>query len=158
MRTDTLYNEINLVFEKFLGPFLQLFRQTAALLTQPQPDQTKEQYALLAQCMVLLLDIYYDFTCHDLPPAIEDSHMEFFGANGGWFPLLMSWDPVQLRGDVDNTTPSLYVFQLAQMLELHPSNVPDSYCTLLPFLLAQAMWQQKGSIPGLVKLLRAYLA
>lgn len=43
------------------------------------------------------------------------------------------------------------------MLNLHTS-VPDQYRSLLPFLLTPAGWQQKGSIPGLVKLLRAFLA
>jgi len=53
-----------------------------------------------------------------------------------------------------------YVFQiLAQMLELQPSSViPDQYRSLLPFLLTPTVWQQKGSVPGLVKLLKAYLA
>lgn len=52
-----------------------------------------------------------------------------------------------------------YVFQiLAQMLSLHTTSVPAEYRTLLPFLLTPACWQQKGSIPGLVKLLRAFLA
>jgi exportin-2 (importin alpha re-exporter) len=52
-----------------------------------------------------------------------------------------------------------YVFQiLAQMLELHATDVPGEYVTLLPFLLTPAIWQQKGSIPGLVKLLKAFLA
>lgn len=52
-----------------------------------------------------------------------------------------------------------YVFQLlAQMLELHTSDVPAAYRELLPFLLTPASWQQKGSIPGLVKLLKAFLA
>jgi len=43
------------------------------------------------------------------------------------------------------------------MLELHKTDVPDQYRSLLPFLLTPAMWQQKGSIPGLVKLLKAFL-
>lgn len=47
---------------------------------------------------------------------------------------------------------------LAQMLELHTGNVPEQYRSLLPFLLTPAIWQQKGSIPGLVKLLKAFLA
>lgn len=52
-----------------------------------------------------------------------------------------------------------YVFQvLAQMLELHTTDVPSDYRSLLPFLLQPAIWQQKGSIPGLVKLLKAFLA
>lgn len=44
------------------------------------------------------------------------------------------------------------------MLELHDRDVPDEYRNLLPFLLMPAIWQQKGSIPGLVKLLKAFLA
>ncbi len=51
-----------------------------------------------------------------------------------------------------------YVFQiLAQMLTLH-RGVPADYRTLLPFLLTPAIWAQKGSIPGLVSLLRAFLS
>jgi exportin-2 (importin alpha re-exporter) len=52
-----------------------------------------------------------------------------------------------------------YVFQiLAQMLELHTTEVPSEYRSLLPFLLNPAVWQQKGSIPGLVRLLTAFLS
>ena len=32
------------------------------------------------------------------------------------------------------------------------------YRSLLPFLLTPSVWQQKGSIPGLVKLLKAFLS
>ena len=44
------------------------------------------------------------------------------------------------------------------MLELHSDGVPADYHNLLPFLLAPAIWQQKGCIPGLVKLIKAFLA
>lgn len=45
------------------------------------------------------------------------------------------------------------------MLEFHRgTGVPAAYRDLLPFLLTPAMWQQKGSIPGLVRLLKAFLA
>lgn len=43
------------------------------------------------------------------------------------------------------------------MLKLH-RGVPVEYRALLPFLLTPAIWAQKGSIPGLVALLRAFLA
>ncbi|KAF5386293.1 hypothetical protein D9757_008606 [Collybiopsis confluens] len=105
VRSDRLYTEINLVFSKFLTPFLQLFRQTAELLTRP--GQSADQVTLLGQCMVLLVEIYYDFTCHNLPPAIEDSHVEFFGSDGGFFPGLMRWEPAELEVDPDSTTPSI---------------------------------------------------
>lgn len=44
------------------------------------------------------------------------------------------------------------------MLEMHTSVIPPTYRDLLPYLLTPASWQQKGSIPGLVKLLTAFLA
>lgn len=105
VRSDELFTEINFVLSKFMDPFMQLFRQTASLLlTKPSPNPAlttpKEKYALLAQVMVLLVDIYYDFTCQDLPPAIEDSHEEFFGPGSGWFQAFLLWEPVELRGDV----------------------------------------------------------
>jgi exportin-2 (importin alpha re-exporter) len=43
------------------------------------------------------------------------------------------------------------------MLQLH-RGVPVNYRALLPFLLTPTIWAQKGSIPGLVVLLRAFLA
>lgn len=43
------------------------------------------------------------------------------------------------------------------MLTLH-RGVPVDYRALLPFLLTPGIWAQKGSIPGLVSLLRAFLA
>jgi exportin-2 (importin alpha re-exporter) len=62
-----------------------------------------------------------------------------------------------LQQDIDQYIP--YVFQiLAQMLEAHNTGVPSEYRSLLPFLLTPTCWQQKGSIPGLVKLLKAFLA
>ncbi|KAI0296781.1 armadillo-type protein [Multifurca ochricompacta] len=61
-----------------------------------------------------------------------------------------------LQKDIDQYIP--YVFQiLAQMLKLH-RGVPVDYRSLLPFLVTPAIWAQKGSIPGLVALLRAFLA
>ena len=84
---------------------MQLFRQTAMLLLKtpsPNPSLTTpaSNYALLAQAMVLLVEIYYDLTCQDLPPAIEDSHEEFFGTGTGWFQAFLLWDPPELRADV----------------------------------------------------------
>lgn len=58
--------------------------------------------------MVLLVDIFYDFTCQDLPPAIEDSHDEFFKPSSGWFQAFLAWTPATLMGDVRN--PSFVVF------------------------------------------------
>jgi len=85
-----------------MTPFLQLFRQTATLLlnlSQSAPSSASD-YALYAQAMVLLVAIYYDFTCQDLPPAIEDSQPEFFAPSTGLFQAFLAWDPQALKGEV----------------------------------------------------------
>jgi exportin-2 (importin alpha re-exporter) len=112
VRSDKLFTEINLVLEKFVTPFLQLFKRTAELLTNPAsaPSVTTpaSNYALVAQAMVLLTEIFYDLTCHDLPPAIEDSYDQFFGP-AGLFHGFMAWDPAELKGDVRFSLPGLYL-------------------------------------------------
>ncbi|THV04546.1 importin alpha re-exporter [Dendrothele bispora CBS 962.96] len=107
VRSDELFTEINLVFSKFMTPFLQLFRQTAQICLEKVNINSVQEYNLAAQSMALLIEIYHDFTCQDIPPAIEDSHMEFFATPQGWFPRLMSWNPPELKTDPDEPTPSL---------------------------------------------------
>ncbi|SNX87170.1 probable CSE1 - Nuclear envelope protein that mediates the nuclear export of importin alpha [Melanopsichium pennsylvanicum] len=53
-----------------------------------------------------------------------------------------------------------YVFQiLSQMLELHTTQgLPDAYSSLLPPILMPACWENRGNVPALVRLVRAFLA
>ncbi|KAF8063522.1 CAS/CSE protein [Lyophyllum atratum] len=160
VRSDDLFSEINLVLSKFVTPFLHLFRQTATLLlTSPSPNPAlttpTANYALLAQAMVLLIDIFYDFTCQDLPPALEDTHAEFFAPGTGWFHAFMSWDPAELRGDPDDTTPSLPsqvktgILEIAELyIKLYPDQLQNSPSVES---LVQAVWALIGSnkLPGL---------
>ncbi|CDO76999.1 hypothetical protein BN946_scf184298.g26 [Trametes cinnabarina] len=103
-RSDALFTVINYVLSRFTRPFLQLFLHTANLLFSSPPPANLAQ---VAQAMVYLVDIFYDLTCQDLPPDIEDSHAQFFAPESGLFIKLLMWDPPQLQGDPDDTTPSL---------------------------------------------------
>jgi len=63
-----------------------------------------------------------------------------------------------LQMDVSEFTP--YVFQLlAQLLEFRSEGVGlgPSYESLLPPLMTPALWERRGNIPALVRLLQAYL-
>ncbi|KAJ1026973.1 hypothetical protein NDA16_002266 [Ustilago loliicola] len=54
-----------------------------------------------------------------------------------------------------------YVFQiLSQMLELHPptGGLPEAYGSLLPPILTLGCWENRGNVPALVRLVRAFLA
>jgi len=97
-RSDQLFTEINLVLGRFIDPFIALFRQTATLLLSG--GQSAADLAILAQAQTILVTLYYDLTCQDLPPALEDAHQEFFGPNGGWLLRFLAWDPPELAVDV----------------------------------------------------------
>jgi exportin-2 (importin alpha re-exporter) len=63
-----------------------------------------------------------------------------------------------LQLDILEFTP--YVFQvLAQLLEYRPAEagLGEAYKSLFPPLLTASLWDRKGNIPGLVRLLHAYL-
>ncbi|KIM38838.1 hypothetical protein M413DRAFT_75629 [Hebeloma cylindrosporum] len=159
VRSDELFTEINFVLSKFMDPFMQLFRQTAGLLLttpslNPALTSPKEKYALLAQAMVLLVDIYYDFTCQDLPPAIEDSHEEFFAPGNGWFQAFLLWDPIELKGDPEDVTPTLTsqiktgILEISELfIKLYPEQLQK---TPAVETLVQSVWSLVGSnkLPG----------
>jgi exportin-2 (importin alpha re-exporter) len=61
-----------------------------------------------------------------------------------------------LQLDISEFTP--YVFQLlAQLLEFRAKGLGQAYESLLPPLLTPVLWERKGNIPALVRLLQAYL-
>ncbi|KAL5496089.1 CSE1_3 [Sanghuangporus vaninii] len=93
----------------------------------------------------LLISALIRFTVAMSPESLSTSEENLFG------PLTIT-----LQQDIDQLTP--YVFQIiSQMLELHRGEIPADYQSLLPSLLQPSSWAQKGSIPGLVRLLKAFL-
>jgi len=84
-----------------MNPFLELFRRTATLLLSPPSPANIE---IMTQSQILLAEVFYDFTCHDLPPGIEDAHNDFF-ADAGIFHRFLTWDPPALKGQVCDQCP-----------------------------------------------------
>lgn len=99
-RTDELFTVINLVLGSFVSPLLQLLQHTSTLLLTNAPGDETSTAELRAQAQVLLVELYYDLTCQDLPPQIEDTYSAFFGSSDGLFLKFLTWDPPQLQGDV----------------------------------------------------------
>lgn len=77
MRSNELFTVINYVLSQFVEPYLQVLRYTAGLLLD-KPLPPKKEAETIAQSMAILLNLYYDLVCQDIPPALEDSHAEFF--------------------------------------------------------------------------------
>ncbi|KIJ25285.1 hypothetical protein M422DRAFT_273745, partial [Sphaerobolus stellatus SS14] len=149
IRSDDLYTVINYVLSRFMEPFVAFFRHTAALLlTNPNPPNLE----FAAQSQAVLMSIYYDLTCQDLPPLLEDNHAEFFGAVDGsapgWFLKFLAWDPPALRGDPDDTTPSIpsqIKTVIMEIAELYTNRFPELFTSgssIGPFV--QAVWELVG--------------
>lgn len=98
-----MFTVINLVLKSFSKPLLQLLQHTSNLLLTNAPGDATSTPELRAQAQVLLVDLYYDLTCQDLPPDFEDTHAAFFGPPEGLFLKFLVWDPPQLQGDVSWT-------------------------------------------------------
>lgn len=73
-------------------------------------------------------------------------------------PLLFEPFNIILQMDIAEFTP--YVFQvLAQLLEYRPANqgLGPAYTSLFAPILTPVLWEQKGNVPALTRLLQAYV-
>lgn len=70
-RSDHLFTEINHVLTQFSQPFLQQLQYTDALITNSQnnPEALKGAFTELE----LIVKLFYDLSCQDLPPVFEDN-------------------------------------------------------------------------------------
>ncbi|KAK9479606.1 Cse1-domain-containing protein [Lipomyces japonicus] len=70
-RSDALFLEIKLVLDKFCVPFLALFQQTDALITENQNN--KDVLVPLFRTLQLIFKLYFDLNCQDIPEFFEDN-------------------------------------------------------------------------------------
>jgi hypothetical protein len=58
--------------------------------------------------VLLLIQLFHDLNCQDLPPFFEDRLGDFMGDAGtgkeGWLKKYLTWDRAELRGDVSRLT------------------------------------------------------
>ncbi|KAJ5475856.1 CAS/CSEC-terminal [Penicillium sp. IBT 31633x] len=70
-QSDALYTEINHVLSKFGTPFLALFEALDTYLEQNKTN--KENLVQGFTQLNLMVKLFYDLSCHDLPPMFEDN-------------------------------------------------------------------------------------
>ncbi|GMM54242.1 importin-alpha export receptor [Maudiozyma humilis] len=70
-RSDELFLEIKLVLDKFTVPFLSLLESVDKQIQANQNNQ--EQLELLFDVLLVLVKLYYDFNCQDIPEFFEDN-------------------------------------------------------------------------------------
>lgn len=75
-RSDELFLEIKLVLDKFAEPFLAMLKKVDELMTEAQKKQDKASLIIYAENLLLLVQIYYDLNCQDIPEFFEDHIVE----------------------------------------------------------------------------------
>ena len=92
-RSDPLFTEIVHVLSEFSGPFLSLLQSTNTNIdaNQGNPESLKDYYSQLN----LLIKIFYDLSCQDLPPDFEDNLESLCG----FFQKYLTYDAAVLHTD-----------------------------------------------------------
>lgn len=70
-RSDELFIEIKMVLDKFAIPFMEMLKNIDLLIDQNLQDKNKLKE--LFENFLLLVKIYYDLNCQDLPEFFEDN-------------------------------------------------------------------------------------
>ncbi|KAK2739185.1 importin-alpha export receptor [Myotisia sp. PD_48] len=70
-RSDQLYLEINHVLGKFGTPYLSLFESLDNYLEANKSDKEKLSQGFMQ--LNLMVKLFYDLSCHDLPPMFEEN-------------------------------------------------------------------------------------
>ncbi|KAF2397121.1 Cse1-domain-containing protein [Trichodelitschia bisporula] len=94
-RSDALFTEINHVLSKFSQPFLQLLQTTDAAITQNANNKAAlhQHFATLS----LIVKLFYDLSCQDLPPLFEE-HLDSLA---GLLHKYLTYDNPLLHTDDD---------------------------------------------------------
>ncbi|KAF2688443.1 Cse1-domain-containing protein [Lentithecium fluviatile CBS 122367] len=134
-RSDDLFTEINHVLSKFSAPFLKLLENTDNVITNSQnnPQALKDAFTTLD----LIVKIFYDLSCQDLPPVFEDN----ITAIAGLLHKYLTYDNAALHTDDESESgPLEYVRAgIFQGLMLYVQKYEDVFGPQLPQFI-QTTW------------------
>ncbi|SCU86398.1 LAMI_0D01904g1_1 [Lachancea mirantina] len=111
-RSDELFLEIKLVLEKFAEPFLALLKSVDEQISANSDNQAKLE--LLFDVLLVLVKLYYDLNCQDIPEFFED-HLQ---AGMGIMHKYLSYSNPLLEDAAEDTQPSILTKTKAAIQEL----------------------------------------
>ncbi|KAK9452092.1 Cse1-domain-containing protein [Limtongia smithiae] len=127
-RSDELFVEIKFVLDKFCVPFLAVFRETDAAIAA----NAKNKDILVANFknLQLIIKIYYDLNCQDIPEFFEDNMTELMG----WILKYLQYtNPLLETGFDDEAGPLEEVkTSICELIQLYSQRYEDVWGSLLP--------------------------
>lgn len=135
-RTDELFTEINHVLTRICEPYFQLLQSTDALLDQHKND--KKALEPYMATLNLLVKVFYDLSCQDLPPFFEANLGPIFSI----FHKYLSYKNPVLEGDDDDEAGDLEKVRagICEVLGLYTTKYEDAFDQLLPNFI-RATWE-----------------
>ncbi|KAG2207684.1 hypothetical protein INT47_011804 [Mucor saturninus] len=129
-RSDELFSNIKYVLDHFCGPYMQLFQITDKLMEENRNNLPALQ--VLARSLTLLIKIYYDLNCQDLPEFCEDNLPTFMGL---FEKYLVYQNPLLVTDDEEEEGPLEQIKTgICYILELYASRYEDAFPQLEHFV------------------------
>lgn len=126
-QSDALFSEIKLVLDQFCAPFLNLLLTTDKLIDQNVNN--KEALIPLFQSMNLIINIYYDLNCQDIPEFFEDNLSTGFEIVHKY---LIYTNPLLNSDDEDESGPlETLKASICELLQLYTQRYEDVFGPLL---------------------------
>ena len=127
-RSDALFTEIKFVLDQFCTPYLKLFQQTDELIEKSNND--KQQLTELFQTLLLIVKIYFDLNCQDIPEFFEDNMKNLMQK---LHKYLIYANPLLETEDSDESGPIEAVkSSICEILELYTQRYEDVFGPVLP--------------------------
>jgi len=135
-RSDDLFTEINHVLSKFSTPFLTLLQNTDQAIDQSQSNKAALQQYMTT--MNIMMDLFYDLSCQDLPPVFEEN----LGAISGLLLKYLSYDNNLLHTDDDSEAGLVDALKagIFESLQLYVQKYEDAFGQHLGQFV-QSSWQ-----------------
>ncbi|CAO3625530.1 unnamed protein product [Cunninghamella echinulata] len=124
------FSEILYVLNEFCPKYIQLFQVTDSLITENANNA--EALSILSQSMILLIKIYYDLNCQDLPEFFEDNLPTF----SGLFRKYLTYEnPLLESQDEDEAGPLEKIKTgICEVIELYSQKYAEDFPQLSEFL------------------------
>ncbi|KAK9371349.1 Cse1-domain-containing protein [Lipomyces kononenkoae] len=127
-RSDALFMEIKLVLDKFCVPFMKLFQRTDELIAEN--DKNKAMLEPLFQSLLLIVKIYFDLNCQDIPEFFED-HIDLL--MGLVHKYLQYRNPIIETDDDSETGPLEQVkASICELIQLYSQRYEEVFSSILP--------------------------
>jgi exportin-2 (importin alpha re-exporter) len=128
-RSDKLYTEIKLVLTQFCVPYMELFRMTDQVISSGQAKDVHWE------TLNLLILVFYDLNCQDIPEFFEDNIKEFCG----WFKKYLEMPAIDNEDDDEPDLVTEVKTNICEVIDLYAKRYEEEFGALLPDFV-QTVW------------------